>query len=378
MTSPQSPEQICKAMLESIQMYGSAGDLTAADGFYSGICNACTRYPTESALRGVLAEGAAAMAFHHGRSGGLEEADGFINDLRALCSEYPAEEPQWNFLADALSTQSIHQGNREQWEAVEEIYRELRRVAGLFPNSVFIQEQFALAAFNHTVGLMSEGKVEEIFEIFNELRGLSVHVLTSTGIRASLGKVCFNLSTLSLEERFEETKLLCKELRLMVEAHPSEEELLVHATMATCNVSTKLAMRGHIDDAVRLYGVIAGWAERNPEVRVLQEQRVLAARNILVVRESRWNVQDAWKLFQDVAAAVATNPENATIRAWCAESARALWIKAAKLGERGQAEMVYLALAGLANRYPVDAHLREAVEAIRPIREQMMRSRPDN
>lgn len=371
--TPQGRVQICQAMVGSIRMYGGAGDLRTADHFYGRLVNACERFPDEADLRGLLAAGAAAMADHHGRSGNLEEAAGFINDLRGLCSDYPAEEPHWNFLAEALFTHALYHGNHGQWGEVEQIYRALQTVAGWFPERVFIQEQFAMVAYNYSVGLLGAGKVEEVFALFHELRVLSVRVSASPRIRASLGRLCFNLST---TQKLEEMQPLCRELRLMVDAHPSESELRLHAAMATCNVATGLAIRGRVTEAVLLYDVIAGWAEQYPEARELREQRTLAARNIIIFAESGWDTADASKLFRDVAAAVTADPENSTFREWCAESAGAFWTKAVKSGDKGQAEMAYLVLAGLANRFPADVKLREVAAVIRSSRESILGAPP--
>lgn len=378
MATAESRAEHCKAMLGSIQMYGNAGELTMADRFYGGICNTCKEFPAESALRGLLAAGADAMAFYHGRSGQLDEAAGFIDDLRALCTDYPAEEPQWRFLSDALSTQALNHGMRGEWDAVEELYRELRQLASWVPDHAFIQEKFATTAYNHSVGLLSAGKVEEVFGIFHELRALSVRVPDSGEIRSSLARLGINLSASVLQAGLEKTQALCKELRLMVEAHPSEAELRVLATMAIGNVATALAHSERISASIELYCVIARWAEQNPDVRELREQRARTARNIILLGENVWKVEQAWKLFQEIAAVVTADPESDTIREWCAESARTFWNKAVALGDRGHAEMGFLILAGLANRYPADSHLREAVEAIRPARERLTRAPSSN
>lgn len=361
----------CAAMLGSIQMYGNAGDLATADRFYSSICNTYMRFSTELPLRDGLAKGAVMMAYFCGRGGDLDEANGFIDDLRALCAENPGEEPLGDVLADALSTQAIHYTHRQESKKVYDIYHELRALAEQLPARVFVQEQFALTAYNLSVGLHTAHAVDELTLIARELHALSVRVPVSAEIRSSLGKLIFNLITLELRERPEAAQKLYVQLRTIAQSHPSELDLRMQAAMSACNLATQVAALGRLQDAMRLYDDLVQWAERHPDDRQLREQRVRTARNILVMSDVGWDAQTGWKLYRDAVDAVAADPENENLREFAGESAHAIWIDAVMRGDVGKAELAYLELAGLANHYPADAHLREYVDKIRQLRQSL-------
>lgn len=368
--TPEERAHTCDAMLGSIQMYGNAGDLNMADRFYGSICNMYKQFSTESPLRDALAKGAVAMTYYYGRSGELDQANEFIDDLRALRGETPGEEQLGDLLADALSTQAIHYSHRQEFQKVYEIYCELRALAAEVPTRVFVQEQFASAAYNLSVGLHSLRAVDDMYILHRELAALSARVPASAEIRMHVSRLGFNLSTMLLRENPAESQVLCEQLRGIAQAHPGEPALWQPAAMGACNLATQFAVLGRLSEALRQYDELAEWAERQPDNAHIREQRARTARNILIMSDRGWDRAEGWRLYRDSVSAVATDPENASLREWAGECAHAIWLDAVTRGDVGRAELAFLELAGLVNQYPADPHLREYLDKIRRLREK--------